>query len=267
MEIGLVDKEKLKEDETLLHIASYDKAEANGAYIGQINMIYVSSFSGPLAAVWGYDLAAPDNLRKKKWFSVPENIADLLKDDFSEHARGTIPVYDITPLLDATESLYGTVSDQHYPILPGAHVPCAAKETYSADAVGTPVSGWIWCFLSLAIAENRSKDASLFVEDAGLFPDVEGLKLDEQQVIEALNKKRREVVYTQLICGEHQKVAYKEIFIGYKYEYVQKHQYGCALTCAPYVTLAKNAYPGGNSKNLKEMSLKTWEKAVLRGRK
>ena len=262
LEIGLVDKGKLKEDETLLHIASYDNAEANGACIGQINMMCVSSFSGPRAAVWGYDLAAPDNLRKNKWFSVPENKDELLKDDFSPDTLG-MPVYDITPLLDATESLYGTISDHHFPILPGAHVPCAAKQKYSADNEGTPLSGWIWCFLSLAIAANRSKDACLFVEDVGLFPDVKGVKLNKDQVIEALNKKCREVVYTQLICGENQKVAYKEIFIGYKYEYVHEHKFGCALACAPYITLAKDAYPDGSPKNLKEMNLKAWEKSVL----
>lgn len=264
LEIGLVDKVKLKDDETLLHIASYDTAEANGACIGQINMIYVSSFSGPCAAVWGYDIAVPDNLREKRWFSVPENKEDLLKDDFSADAPGKIPVYDITPLLDATESLYGTVSNQRFPILPGAHVPCAAKEAYSADK-GTPASGWIWCFLSLAIAENRSKDACLFVEDVGFFSDAEEAKTKDQ-VIEELDKKRRQVVYTQLICSENQKVPYKEIFIGYKYEYVHQHNYGCALTCAPYVTLAKNAYPGGNPKNL-QTSLKTWEKSVIPGKK
>ena len=267
MEIGLVDREKLKDDETLLHITSYDKAEANGACIGQINMIYVSSFSGPNAAVWGYDLAAPDNLRDNQWFSVPKNKDHLLKDDFPEDAPGIIPVYDITPLLDATKSLYGTVSDKHFPILPGAHVPCACKEVYSADAEGTPESGWIWCILSLAIAKKRSKDACLFVEDKGFFSDAKGTKLNEDQVIKALNKKRREVVYTQLICGEHQEVPYKEIFIGYKYEYVHGHNYGCALTCAPYVTLAKNAYPGGNPKNFQTMNLEAWEKSVLQRQK
>ena len=44
LEIGLVDKANLEKDETLLQIASYGEAETNGACIGQINMIYVSSF-------------------------------------------------------------------------------------------------------------------------------------------------------------------------------------------------------------------------------
>ena len=265
LEIGLVDRQKFKDDdETLLHIASYDDAEAKGAYIGQINMIYVSSFSGPRAVVWGYDVAVHHDLKKKLLFSVPENKDDLLKDNFPENAPGIIPVYDIQPLLDATESLYGTVSDRHFPILPGAHVPCAAKDGFS-EGEGKPKSGWIWGFLSLAIAENRSKDACLFVEDKGFFPD-DGVKRTEENVVEELNKKRRRVVYSQLLCGENQKAPYKEIFIGYTYKYVNEKSYGCALTCAPYVTLAKNAYPGGSAKNL-TASLKTWEKSVLPGRK
>lgn len=260
-----MDKDELRDDETLLHISSYDKAEAVGAYIGQINMIYVSSFSGPRAAVWGYDIAAPDNLREKRWFSVPKNRQDILKDDFSMDAPGEIPVYDITPLLDATQSLYGTASDRHFPILAGAHVACAAKEAFSDGADSKPEPGWIWCFLSLAIAKNRAKDACLFVEDKGFFADSKE-NYTKDQVIEELDRKRRRVVYTQLLCGENQDAPYEEIFIGYKYAYVDKHSYGCALTCAPYVTLAKNAYPGGNPKNL-DTDLKTWEKSVLSGRK
>ena len=265
LEIGLADREKFdNDDQTLLHIVSYDDAEARGAYIGQINMIEVSSFSGPRAVVWGYDVAVHDDLRKKLLFSVPENKDDLLKDNFPENAPGKIPVYDIEPLLIAAKSLYGTASNRHFPILPGAHVPCAVKAGFS-EVNEKPKAGWIWCFLSLAIAENRSKDACLFVEDKGFFADEDG-KYTEEQVIEKLKGKRRRVVYSQLLCGENQQVPYKEIFVGYRHKYVDEKSYGCALTCAPYVTLAKNAYPGGSAKNLKT-SLKIWEKSVLPGRK
>ena len=44
-------------DSVLEGIVSYDRAEKNDAYAGQINMIAASSFSGPNGAVWGYDLA------------------------------------------------------------------------------------------------------------------------------------------------------------------------------------------------------------------
>ena len=262
LEIGLVNREKFHEDDqTLLHIASYDDAEAKGAYIGQINMITVSSFSGPRAVVWGYDVAVHDDLRGNYLFSVPENKDDLLKDNFSRGAPGKIPVYDIQPLLDATESLYGTASKRHFPILPGAHVPCAVKEGYS-EVQGKPKSGWIWGFLSLAIAEDRSKDACLFVEDKGFFSDEDPKYDTEEKVIKELEKKRQRVVYSQIVCSENQLAPYKEIFIGYRHARVDSKSYGCALTCAPYVTLAKKAYPGGSAKNLKT-SLKAWEKAVL----
>ena len=266
LEIGLVDRQSFKDtDQALLHIASYDDAEAQGAYIGQINMIYVSSFSGPHAAIWGYDLAVHHDLKKKMLFSVPENIDDLLKNDFLGNVPGKIPVYDIHPLLDATKTLYGTVSNRRFPILPGAHVPCAATEGFS-EVQGNPKSGWIWCLLSLAIAENRSKDACLFIEDTGIFLDEENQKMPEEKVVEELKKICQRVVYSQLLCGENQRAPYKEIFIGYKYKYVDEKNYGCALACAPYVTLARNAYPDGDAKKLCT-NLKAWEKSVLAERK
>ena len=42
-----------KDDEKLRAIVAYDKAESNDAYLGQVNMITVSSFSGPRSAIWG----------------------------------------------------------------------------------------------------------------------------------------------------------------------------------------------------------------------
>ena len=186
----------------------------------------------------------------------------MFKEDFSTDAPGKILVYDIAPLLDAAESLCGTVSDQHFPILPGAHVPCATKEKFSENFKGKPEPGWIWCFLSVAIPEYRYKDASTLVPDVGFFSDFDNPKLYEDDVVKKLDKKLREVVYTQLCCGENQKVSYKEIFIGYKYAYIDEQSYGCAVAYAPYVTLARNAYPGGDPENLLT-SLKTWEKSTL----
>ena len=49
-------------DSVLEGIVSYDRAEKNDAYAGQINMIAASSFSGLNGAVWGYDLARHDGL-------------------------------------------------------------------------------------------------------------------------------------------------------------------------------------------------------------
>ena len=49
-------------DTVLEGIVSYDRAEKNDAYAGQINMIAASSFTGINGAVWGYDLARHDGL-------------------------------------------------------------------------------------------------------------------------------------------------------------------------------------------------------------
>lgn len=98
------------EDEVLAGIVSYDRAESNGAYIGQINMITVSSFSGPNAAVWGYDLVENDALRSKPLFQVPsENVVVQLPERYREknvklpEKLRSITVYDVDPLLKSTE--------------------------------------------------------------------------------------------------------------------------------------------------------------------
>jgi histidine decarboxylase len=62
-----------------------------------------------------------------------------------------------------------------------------------------------------------------------------------------------------VLCGEDQGVKYKEIFVGFKTEWVKEGYVGCGLTCAPYVVLARNAVPDPAS-NLLDMSLSQWER-------
>ena len=250
----------------------YDKAEKNGAYIGQINMITVSSFSGPSAVVWGYDLVPPVDLRKELLFVVPDR-SKKLPDPFQSKidklppSLRSISVYCVDPLLRATQSLFGTDSDRNFPPLAGAHVPCAAKSSNSIDPnTGKPTSGWVWCYIALAIADNRDRDACLFVEDGEFFADTTSYgkvtAMTEEEVIKELNRKRYEVVYSQFLCGIDQHTPFKEIFVGYEYKRVDAGFYGCALTCAPYVTLAKKVYPGGDAKLLTKINLGEWEAAV-----
>ena len=158
---GKVSVEGLGKDNVLEGIVAYDKAERNTAYLGQVNMITVSSFSGPLSAVWGLDLAKVDQgeLYANKLFEITT-------------IRGKVPVYNMDPLLAATEKLFGTEKNRHFPVVSGGHLACAHKSADSIDPdTGKPTSGWVWAFLSLAIAVERHVDASLFVEDAGFFPD------------------------------------------------------------------------------------------------
>jgi len=58
-------------------------------------------------------------------------------------------------------------------------------------------------------------------------------------------------------------VLYKEIFVGYKYLYVPDGYVGCALTCAPYVSLAKGTIPGGYiPSDLLNMTISQWERLL-----
>jgi histidine decarboxylase len=55
-------KVKADMDKVLEGIVSYDRAETNGSYIGQINMIAASSFNGLNGLVWGYDIAKHESI-------------------------------------------------------------------------------------------------------------------------------------------------------------------------------------------------------------
>ncbi len=63
-----------------------------------------------------------------------------------------------------------------------------------------------------------------------------------------------------MLCGEDQNVKYNEIFFGVKELVIPEGYVGCALTCAPYVTLAKNAIPKGcEAADLLNMNISEWE--------
>ena len=249
-------------DEVPMGIVSFDRALKNDGYLGQMNIITVSSFSGPNAAIWGYDIAQVDDLRSEYLFHTPSEIP-------SKEAPYSIPVYSIDPLLRGTELLFGSVKERNFPIIAGAHVPCAVKSQDSIDTnTGKPTSGWVWCLLSLAISVIRSRDACLFAEDVGFFADEyeygKMKSLTKGEVISKLNKKQKQVVYSQFLCGFDQNVPYKEVFVGYRYRRVDPGQHGTALTCAPYITLAGNAYPQkGKATRLAEMTASEWKDEVL----
>lgn len=260
---GVVELQGLNLDNDLVlpGIVAYDRAERNEAYIGQVNMITVSSFSGPLSAIWGYDMAKVDPaiLRGNKLFEIKQEIPP----------GTTIPVYSMEPLIGATQELFGTEHDRKFPVVSGGHVPCAVKSQDSIDpATGKPAPGWVWCYLSIAIAERRGVDASLFIEDAGFYPDKSGenpMTAEEVELI--LLAKARQVAYSQVLCGQDQSVPFTEIFMSWRKFYVAPGQYGTALTCAPYISLAQKVYPSGTStegsaQQLIDMSLDQWKKAT-----
>ncbi len=236
-------KVKADMDVVLENIVSYDRAESLGTYVGQINMVAASSFNGLNGAVWGYHL------------SKDESIADgSIKPMFTnKRSDGVdIPVYSVEPLLEAGRRLFGSSEERRFPLLPGAHVNCAVKD----HTVKGPTT--IWCAIALAIAEDREKDSNLFIEDAG---DVADLKNDEERVA-YLDTLMRNIALSIVRCGDDSGVKYKEIFVGYTTEWIPEGYVGCALTCAPYVVLAKNAVPeGAPASEMLSMTVSDWEKA------
>lgn len=231
-------------DVVLEDIVSYDRAETLGTYVGQINMITASSFNGLNGVVWGYHVARE------------ESIADgSLKPLFMKQ-RGDgvkIPVYSVEPLLEAGRRLFGTSEKRRFPILPGAHVRCAVK----SNTVKGPTS--VWCAIALAIAEDREKDSNLFIEDAG-----DSIPAESKEARTAyLDRLMENIAESVIRCGDDSQVKYRAIFVGYKTEWIPAGYVGCALTCAPYVVLAKDAIPPGKTPDkLLDMTLSDWEKAV-----
>ncbi|MGO9083439.1 MAG: histidine decarboxylase, pyruvoyl type [Streptosporangiaceae bacterium] len=224
-------------DTVLQGIASFDRAARNDAYAGQINMIAASSFSGLNGAVWGYDLARHDGL-------TDGSIKPVMMRE--RHDGAQIPVLPVAPLLEAGERLFGAEAQRRFPLLPGAHVACATKDI----TAGGPTS--VWSAIALAVAEDRERDASLFIEDAGHD------RVTHADRESAAQNRMASIVDSVILCGADQDVKFREIFIGFKQVWVPEGHVGCALTCAPYLVLAKNAVPDPASRLL-SMSLSQWE--------
>lgn len=230
-------------DTVLEGIVSYDRAETLGTYVGQINMITASSFNGINGAVWGYHVAKAGSI-------ADGSLKPLFKSRRSDGVE--IPVYSVDPLLDAGQRLFGTAGSRRFPILPGAHVKCAVK----SKTVKGPTS--VWCAIALAIAEDRQKDSNLFIEDAG-----DSIPAESEEARRAyLDRLLRNIATSIIRCGDDSHVKYKAIFVGYRTEWIPEGYVGCALTCAPYVVLAKNALPGGGPEQLLDMTISDWEKAL-----
>ena len=78
-----------------------------------------------------------------------------------------------------------------------------------------------------------------------------------------LDRLYRNIAESVIRCGDDQKVQYKEIFVGGKIEWIPEGYVGSALTCAPYVVLARGVVPVGEKVDvLVNMTLSEWEKAI-----
>ena len=245
-----------KSDDMLLDgIVTYDKAEASDAYIGQINMITASSFNGLMGSIWGYDLAIVEEIRN----NTQEPMFSMKQYDGS-----SMPVYDAAPLLKAGQALFGTEKARRFPPVPGGQIICANKSAVFYRPVKrkpNPDKGeayGVWCYLSISIARDRTKAASLFIEDVGSWTK----NPSEKEMVKFLKEHQKSVAKSIVDCGRNQSVLYNRTYMTYAYIMMKPGQVGTALTVAPYVTLAKKALPGGDFTTLEKMSLKEWEKVM-----
>lgn len=225
------------------NINAFDKAEVMDVNIGQINMTQVSSFCGPIGKIWGYHVLKPKKFEPHKYF--PKGSLKV--------GSSYIPIYSASPIVDATRSLFGTIDDKRFPLLPGSHVPCAGKHITEKGP------RHIYCGFALGIAKNQEQNANLFMEDLGDIPIyIKGTEVEveyREKILENLAK-------SVLAIGENQGVRYKEIFVEMQDVVIQPDEIGCALVAAPYFTLAKSAIPQRGINMLESISLSEWEKGI-----
>ena len=247
--VGTVEK---TDDFLLDGIVSYDRAEINDAYVGQINMLTASSFCGIAGQVWGHDLAAHNDIIDKK-------IKPVLEID--QYDGSKLHVYDAKPLLEAGIELFGTEKERRFTLLPGAHTICANKGVTAyrpkedrplkeGEAYG------VWCFIALSLSADRDNCADLFIEDAGLWT-----KNDSADDLKAfLEEHRKSVAWSVVSCGQDSHVLFERTYVGFAYTIMKPGEIGTSLTCAPYVSLARNAVPSTGFNSLNKLSLKEWLK-------
>lgn len=243
LSVGVVDVKDL--DGVTEEIVSYDRCEKNDAYLGQVNLMKSSLFCGQNGAIWGFDLAMHNDIAKRKEMPIYMQ---------AQPTGSDVPVYNIRPLLETTERLFGRENERRFPVMPGAFVPSSKRKAVAFGPI------WVWSVIGLAILKDRSKGACLFVEDAGTYGDD---STTEGEAIGYLEGVLRKVTNSIVLCGADQDVVYDRIYVGYKYTFVEPHQVGCALACAPSIYLAKDAVPEGmKPADLCTMTISDWEEKL-----
>jgi histidine decarboxylase len=197
-------------------INAFDVAEVDNTYLGQINMITVSSFCGPHGLLWGYDIA------KEDFFSVNE----ILEEKDIEEFHGT-EIYNGKNLRLATKKLFGTRDDKKFPLFPGSHVFTAQKFISSPGPIN------LYGAFAVGIPENRDVNACLFMEDVGEIK--KNTMEEERKLLKNIIRSVREI-------GKNQKVNYKAIYTDIITQKVGNNEMGGVLVASPYFLLAKNAY-------------------------
>ncbi|MBM4131490.1 histidine decarboxylase, pyruvoyl type [bacterium] len=245
-----------KSDDALLDgIVALDRAEAAGAYLGQINMQTASSFCGIAGQVWGHDLAVAEPIAEHR---LPPLFSVI------QHDGSDLPVYDGQPLLEAGQALFGTAAARRFPPAPGAHVICANKSvtayrprTQHIDAATGQAYG-VWCVLALSIARDRRAAADLFIEDAGVWTHNDR----EADLAAWLREHRPRVAESIVACGRGQGLLFERTYLCAAHAIMPPGHLGIALAVAPYVVLARRALPDGDFAGLARLTLREWERRM-----
>jgi histidine decarboxylase len=213
-------------------IVAYDRAEVDDVYIGQINMVTVSSFCGPQGVIWGYDVArnmlpSPPLLGEEELREIPD-----------------VEVISGERLRESARMLFGTRNKRHFPLLPGSHVSCACKyRTFPGPTL-------LYAAVGIGIPERRDRHACLLMEDVGECESIfYSLGLETARRQTALN-----MVQSVLRIGENHGISYEKVIVDVITKPVGLGEVGCALVAAPYIHLARNAY----HPDLHDMTLQEW---------
>jgi len=212
-------------------IKAFDLAETESAYIGQINMVTVSSFCGPEGMVWGHDAVRP----------VTPDLHPLGYKG-NNTGFGDIEIISGRHLTDAAKALFGTVDARRFPLLPGAHVPTAAK-THTVRGPARPYAAF-----ALGIPANRASAACALVEDVGVL----GSDDEREHILSDL-------VRACMAVGKNNRVEYETVYLDLVDREVAEGEVGCALVAMPYVKLAGRA----QTKHLATYTIEDWERYRL----
>lgn len=205
-----------KGSSVLDRINAFDMAEVNDTYLGQINMITVSSFCGPHGLLWGYDIARTED------FLISD---DLETEDINEFSD--LEIHSGKNLRASTRELFGTNKKRNFPLFPGSHVFTAQKFISSPGPIN------LYGSFAVGIPDNREENACLFMEDVGCIKNES--KEEKRKIL-------KNMVYSIRAIGSNQIVNYKTIYVDIITQKVEKGETGGVLVASPYFLLAKNAY-------------------------
>jgi len=198
------------------NINAFDMTEIDNTYLGQINMITVSSFCGPHGLLWGHDVASEDS------FSINEKMTESDLKEFEG-----IKILSGKNLRKATEELFGTLDNKKFPLFPGSHVFTAQK------FISLPGPTVLYGTFAVGIPDDRESSACLFMEDVGEI---------EKDTEEEKRKLMKNMIRSVEQIGKNQRISYKTIYVDIITQKVEKGETGGVLVASPYFLLAKNAY-------------------------